>query len=43
VVPSAEERAQVRQQVLEWEASGSFVFWWGRDYHMTKDGEVLST
>jgi hypothetical protein len=41
--PDPQERTQMRQQLAEWEASGNFVFWWGRDYHMSKDGEVLST
>ncbi len=43
VVRDPEERAQVQQQVREWEESGAFVFWWGKDYFMSKDGEAVST
>lgn len=44
VYPTPEERAEMRQRFEDWQASGRFVFWWGtRDYHMSKDGEVLST
>jgi hypothetical protein len=40
--PFREERDRLRQQLVEWEESGHFVFWWRRDYFMSKDGEVLS-
>jgi hypothetical protein len=41
--PDFEERQQMRQRLTVWEASGNFVFWWGRDYHIDKDGNVVST
>ncbi len=41
--PSEEEREALRQQLALWEQAGKFVFWWGKDYFMSKDGEVLST
>ena len=37
------ENAELRAQLEEWERAGQFVFWWGRDYHMSSEGEVLST
>ena len=40
---NAEEREEMRRQKQEWEKEGCFVFWWGRDYHLSKEGEVLST
>jgi hypothetical protein len=40
---SPQEREEVAQQVREWEASGNFVFWWGRDYHVDNEGNVIST
>jgi hypothetical protein len=41
--PTPQERAELRRQMEEWDREGCFVFWWSRDYHMNKDGEVLST
>lgn len=38
-----EERRQSREQMASWEEAGKFVFWWGNDYHMNKDGEVIAT
>jgi hypothetical protein len=38
-----EERNQLYRDLADWEASGSFIFWWGKDHQMSKDGEVLST
>jgi hypothetical protein len=38
-----EERQQYRDARDQWIADGKFVFWWGRSYHMSKDGEVEST
>jgi hypothetical protein len=37
------ERQEMRRLKEEWEAAGNFVFWWGKDYHMSKEGDVLST
>lgn len=38
---------QERREFVElrdhWLAAGKFVWWWGRDYYMSKDGEVEST
>jgi hypothetical protein len=36
----AEDRVALRR---EWEASGSFVLWWAKDYFMSKDGRIEST
>ncbi len=38
-----EEREDYLRMLTEWEASGNFVFWWGTDYQVGPDGEVLST
>jgi len=29
--------------IEEWKADGNFVLWWNEEYHMSKDGEVIST
>lgn len=42
VFPTAEERAEMRRRLNEWEAAGNFVFWWGRDYNMSPDGCVIA-
>lgn len=41
--PTKEERSEVAASLAAWKESGKFVFWWGKDYHMSRDGEVLST
>ena len=40
---SDDERQESREARDQWIADGKFVFWWGRSYHMSKDGEVEST
>lgn len=37
------ERQEYRKARDQWVADGKFVFWWGRSYHMSRDGEVEST
>jgi hypothetical protein len=37
-----EERQDSRKSRDQWIADGKFVFWWGRSYHMSKDGVVES-
>lgn len=39
----AGEREEARREVQSWLAEGCFVLNWMRDYHLSKDGEVLST
>ena len=38
-----EDREERMRAVEEWEAAGDFVLWWDVDYHMSKEGEVVST
>ncbi len=38
-----EEREAARQSVRSWLAEGNFVLNWMRDYHLNKDGDVIST
>ncbi len=38
-----EERQEFIKSRDRWLAEGSFVWWWARDYFMSKDGEVEST
>jgi len=40
---SDEGRLQREQDRQEWYDSGSFVFWWAKNYFMSPDGEVEST
>jgi len=41
--PNEAERQGFRESRDRWLADGSFVFWWAKDYYMSKDGEVEST
>jgi len=38
-----EDFEELQEQLADWEASGSFVFHWGKEYFMSRDGEVEST
>lgn len=38
-----ENRMYREQLISEWEAAGNFVLWWNVDFHMSKEGEVIST
>jgi len=39
-----EESVQsVHEESARWQEQGNFVFWWGKDYYMSRDGEVEST
>jgi hypothetical protein len=37
------ERRQLIASRDQWLEDGSFVWWWGKDYYMSKEGEVEST
>jgi len=38
-----EDREERMRAIKEWEAAGDFVLWWDVDFHMSKEGEVVST
>jgi len=38
-----EEREDREEGLKEWLENGNFVFWWAKDYYMSKDGKVEST
>lgn len=40
---SDEDRAERKKLIKSWEAGGNFVLWWDVDFHMSKEGEVVST
>lgn len=40
---SDEDFEELQADLREWEGSGSFVFYWAKDYFMASDGEVEST
>lgn len=37
------EDQELAESLMEWKKSGSFVFYWGKDYYMSESGEVEST
>jgi hypothetical protein len=37
------ERAELEKSRSKWIRQGAFVWWWARDYYMSRDGEVEST
>lgn len=39
----AEQLAENEAARQAWIDSGCYVFWWGKDYHMSPDGVVVST
>jgi hypothetical protein len=39
----AAECIEREKALQDWIANGNFVFWWAKDYYMSKDGEVEST
>jgi hypothetical protein len=41
--PNEERRQHFRESRERWLARGSFVFWWAKDYYVSRDGEVEST
>jgi hypothetical protein len=38
-----EEKQELMESRAEWLERGSFVWWWAKDYYMSKDGKVEST
>jgi len=38
-----DERKHIEELRTEWIARGQFVWWWAKDYYMSKDGAVDST
>ena len=40
---SDEDLEELRSSLEKWEARGSFVFYWTKDYYMSSGGEVEST
>ncbi|HZY83383.1 MAG TPA: hypothetical protein VFE78_01020, partial [Gemmataceae bacterium] len=38
-----DERREFMKSRDEWVKRGNFVWWWARDYHMSKNGKVEST
>jgi hypothetical protein len=38
-----EERAFWEAQKVDWLANSQFVWWWAKDYYMSKEGNVNST
>jgi len=39
----AEELQELVEEREEWLAAGNFVWWWAKDYYMSREGEVEST
>ena len=42
-IPNEEERREMMASRDRWLADGDFVFWWAKDYFMSKEGDVTST
>lgn len=40
---SDEDKEEREKLIKNWEAGGNFVLWWDVDFHMSKEGEVVST
>jgi hypothetical protein len=38
---STDEQSNYPQIIQEWRTDGCCVFWWGRDYYLSSDGEVI--
>lgn len=38
-----EEHEELERERDEWLRDGMFVFWWAKDYHLSREGEVLSS
>lgn len=38
-----EDREGRMRAIQEWEAAGNYVLWWHEPFHMSKEGEVVST
>ncbi len=38
-----EERKYLEEDRANWFANGNFVWWWAKDYWMSKDGDIEST
>jgi len=43
VAEDEEDRRSLQKELDDWESSGSFILWWGKDYWFGGDGEVEST
>jgi hypothetical protein len=41
--PNEEERKEFIKSRNRWLTEGNFVWWWAKDYYMSKEGEVEST
>ena len=39
----SEDTRELAEQADEWARNEMYVLWWGKDYWMTKDGEIEST
>jgi hypothetical protein len=39
----AEELQELVEERERWLADGSFVWWWAKDYYMSREGKVDST
>jgi hypothetical protein len=37
---SSEEQSNYPDIIREWQMNGNFVFWWGEDYYVDRDGNV---
>ena len=42
-VADIEERREMEDRIREWESLDQFVLWWGKDYYLSRDGDVEST
>jgi hypothetical protein len=38
---SEEDKRELPKMIEEWIAEGNFVFWWGNDYYLDKEGEII--
>jgi hypothetical protein len=38
---SEEEQREFPRIINEWTSEGNFVFWWGSDYYLNKNGEII--